>query len=227
MAASGATDNPDPEEWLKEVEAAYDRVTSYTAVMHKQQRVDGKLLPEETILLKCREKPFSLYLKWIKAPYKGSELLYVTGWNENRIRAHRGGILRLITRNLDPEDPGLLAGNLRPVTSTGIGYLLETVAINIRKAIKVGELTFSQHAEESVYGRHTQIQEVTFPKEKAKDYDGYRFVINQDVESKILVRIRIFDRDDQLTENYGYENLDLGAALGEADFDPKNPEYRF
>jgi hypothetical protein len=228
MAAhGGAIDKPDPEAWLREAEAAYDRVTTYTAVFHKQQRVAGKLLPEETILLKCRRKPFSLYMKWIAAPYKGSELLYVAGWNEDRVRAHRGGILRFITRNLDPRDPGIMVGNLRPVTSTGIGYLLENVAINIRKAIKVGDLTFSERGEETVYGRNTRIVEVTFPKERSRDYDGYRYVINQDVETKILVRIRIFDRDDQLVENYGYENLDLDAPLTDADFDPKNPEYHF
>ena len=227
MAAhGGATDKADPEEWLKEAEAAYDRVTSYTAVLHKQQRVAGKLLAEETILLKYK-KPLRLYMKWIKAPYKGSELLYVAGWNENRIRAHRGGILRFITRNIDPRDPGLMADNLRPVTSIGIGYLLETVAINIRKASKAGELTFSERGKVTVYGENTQVLEVSFPKERVKDYDGRRFVINQDVESKILVRIRIYDRDDQLVENYGYENLDLDAPLADADFDPKNPEYRF
>jgi hypothetical protein len=64
-------------------------------------------------------------MKWIESPYNGSELLYAAGWNEDRIRAHRGGILRFITRNLDPKDPGLMAGNLRPVTSTGVGYLRE------------------------------------------------------------------------------------------------------
>lgn len=227
VAHGGASAKPDPEEWLREAEAAYDRVTSYTAVFHKQQRVAGKLLPEETILLKCRRTPFSLYMKWIRTPYKGSELLYVTGWNEDRIRAHRGGILRFVTRNLDPRDPGLMAGNLRPVTSTGIGYLLETVATNIRKAIKVGELTFSERGAETVYGRNTQVLEMVFPKERTKDYDGYRYVINQDVESKILVRIRVYDRDDQLVENYGYENLDLNAPLADAAFDPKNPEYHF
>jgi outer membrane lipoprotein-sorting protein len=228
MAAHGAaTDKPGSEEWLREAEAAYDRVTTYTAVFHKQQRVAGKLLPAETILLKCRKAPFSLYMKWIEAPYKGSELLYVAGWNEDRIKAHRGGILRFVTRNLDPRDPGLMAGNLRPVTSTGIGYLLETVATNIRQAIKVGELTFSGRGEETVYGRNTQVLEVVFPKDRAKDYDGYRYVINQDVESKILLRIRLYDRDDQLVENYGYENLNLGARLTDADFDPKNPEYHF
>ena len=124
-------------------------------------------------------------------------------------------------------DPALMAGNLRPVTSTGIGYLLETVAMNIRKAIKVGDLTFSERGPETVYGRNTQVLEVVMPKERAEDYDGCRFVINQDVESKVLVRIRVYDRDDQLVENYGYENLGLNAPLADADFDPKNPEYHF
>ena len=227
VAHGGASATLDPEEWLRTAEAAYDRVTSYTAVFHKQQRVAGRLLAEETILLKCRRKPFSLYMKWIKAPYEGSELLYIAGWNEDRVRAHRGGILRFITRNLDPRDPGLMANELRPVTSTGIGYLLETVATNIRKAIKVGKLTFSERGEETVYGRNTQVLEVVFPKERVRDYDGYRFVINQDVHSKILVRIRVYDQDEQLVESYGYENLNLNAPLADADFDPKNPEYRF
>jgi len=221
-----ATDTPDPEAWLKEAEAAYDRVTSYTAIFHKQQRVAGTLRPDETIFIKYK-KPFSLYLRWIKAPYKGSELLYVEGWNGNRIRAHRGGILRFVTRNLDPRDPELMEGNLRPVTSMGIGFLVDIVAANIRKAIKVRELTFSERGEETVYGRKTQVLEVVFPRESAKDYDGCRYVINQDVESKILVRIKTYERNEQLVENYGYESLDLGATLAASDFDPKNPEYHF
>lgn len=227
MAAHGGSpDKSDPEDWLKAAEAAYGKVTSYTAVLHKQQRVAGKLLSEETILLKYK-KPFSVYMKWIRAPYKGSELLYIAGWNKNQIRAHRGGILWFITRNVDPRDPALMIGNLRPVTSMGIGYLLETVAINIRKAINAGELTFSDDRQETVYAKNTVVVEVVFPKERAKDYDGWRFVINQDIESKMLVRIRIYDGDDRLTENYGYENLDLNPALADADFDPKNLEYHF
>lgn len=226
MAAHSEATQPDPEQWLREAETAYERVTSYTAVFHKQQRVAGKLLPKETILIKYR-KPASLYMSWIRSPYKGSELLYVPGWNENRVMAHRGGILRFITRNLDPGDPGLMADNLRPVTSTGIGYLLETVAINIRMAIKAGEFTFSECGEETVYGRKTRVLEVVFPKEKQQEYGGSRFVINQDVDSNILIRIRVYDGDDRLVENYGYERLDLDARLTDADFDPKNPEYRF
>ncbi|MBZ5653605.1 MAG: DUF1571 domain-containing protein [Acidobacteriia bacterium] len=227
MAARvAASDSSSPEQWLTEAEAAYGNVTSYTAIFHKQQRVAGKLLPEETILIKYK-KPFSLYMRWVRAPYKGSELLYVEGWNGNRIRAHRGGIMRFLTRNLDPRDPALMVDNLRPVTSTGIGFLLETVAINIRKAIDASELMFSEGAEEMVYGRKTKVFDVVFPKQSAKDYDGYRFVINQDAETKLLIRIRTYDWAVQLVENYAYESLDLGARLKDADFDPKNPEYHF
>ncbi len=90
-----------------------------------------------------------------------------------------------------------------------------------------GELTFSERGEEDVYGRSTQILEVVLPRDKAKDYDGTRFVINQDLASKILLWIRVYDRDGQLVENYGYENLDLEAPLSDADFDPKKPAYHF
>jgi outer membrane lipoprotein-sorting protein len=215
----------DPEQWLEEAEAAYDEVESYTAIFHKQQRIAGELLAEENIFLKCRKRPFSLYMKWVTEPYEGSELLYAEGWNEGRIRAHRGGILSFIVRNLDPNAPGLLENDLRPVTSTGIGYLLETVARNMHKAIKAGGLKFFEIGTEITYGRDTQILEIVFPIGDEKDYDGARFVLNQDVESKILLRIRVYDRDDELVENYGYENLNLDARLTDADFDPKNPEY--
>ena len=225
-ATGGAADKPDPAKWIEQAEAAYGSVPSYTAVVHKQQRVAGKLLPQETILLKFK-KPFSLYMKWIKAPYQGSELLYVAGWNENKVRAHRGGLLRFITRNLDPRDPALMADNLRPVTDIGLGQLVKTVAVNVRTAINAGELGFSERGEETVYGRKTRILEVVFPNEYAGDHDGHRLVINQDVESKLLIRIRVYDQDNQLVENYGYEDLDLDARLADADFDPAHSDYRF
>jgi negative regulator of sigma E activity len=120
-----------------------------------------------------------------------------------------------------------MSGNLRPVTSTGIGYLLENVATNIRKAIKFSELEFSERGKETVYGRDTQILQAVFSKASARSYDGFRYVINQDVESKILVRIRVYDQDDHLVENYGYEKLDINAPLADIDFDPKNPGYHF
>lgn len=212
--------------WLEDAEAAYDKVSSYTAVFHKQQRVAGKLLPEETILLKFR-KPFSLYMNWNVAPYKGCEVLYVEGWNDNRARVHRGGLLRYITRNLAPDHAKLMSGNLRPLTDTGIGFLQQTVAWNIRKAITAGEVDLIEHGEETVYGRAAQIREFVFPQDRAKGYGAYRMIICQDLQSRILIRLRAYDWNNQLFENYGYDQIDLHAGLTGADFDPEHADYRF
>ncbi|MDA3878121.1 MAG: DUF1571 domain-containing protein, partial [Halothiobacillus sp.] len=216
-----------PVKWLAEAETAYDHVESYTALFHKQQRIEGKLLEEENIYLKARKRPFSLYMKWVTEPYEGSELLYVVGWNEGRAKAHRGGFLSFIVRNLKPNAPKLMNDNLRPVTSTGVGFLLKTVAINMRKAIKAGVLTFTDQGIENIYGRDTQVLEIDIQGEKTEDYDGARFVINQDVESKILIRLRVYNQDGLLVENYSYENLNIDARLSDTDFDPNNPKYHF
>ena len=201
MAAHGGEiAKPDPEKWLVEAEAAYDRVESYTAIFHKQQRIAGKLFGEENIFLKFRKKPYSLYMKWVTEPHKGSELLYIAGWNKGRIRAHRGGFFSFIVRNLDPNDPQLMKNNLRPVTGMGAGFLLQTVAINMRKAIKAGVLTFTDRGKEKVYGRDTQVMVIDIPYENAEDYDGAQFVINQDVESKILLRICLLYTSDAADE---------------------------
>jgi uncharacterized protein DUF1571 len=227
LAVTGSVNaDSEPENWINEAEAAYEDVTSYTAVFHKQQRVAGELLPEETILLKFK-KPSSLYMKWIKEPYAGSELIYVEGWNQNRVRAHRGGLLGFITRNLDPRDPKLMKDNLRPVTDIGIGFLIKTVAANMREAIRAKEVVFAEHGEETVYGRKTQVFEVVFLGTQVTRYAGRRMIVNRDIENKMLIRLRVYNHADQLVENYGYERLDLGARLAAVDFDPKNPDYDF
>ena len=226
MITGSAAGQTDPEKWLKAAEEAYGRVTNYTAIFHKQQHVGGTLLQEGATFIKFR-KPFSLYMRWTAGPHAGCELLYVEGWNENRAKVHTGGFLRFITRNLDPKHPRLMAGNLRPFTDTGLGYLVKTVAVNVRKGIKAGELSCLGHGEEMVYGRKTQPLEVVFPKDKAKGYDAYRLIINQDMASKILIGIRAYDWDDHLFENYGYEDLNLNAGLTDADFDPANTDYHF
>ena len=218
---------PDPQKWLGEAEAAYDKVGSYTAIFHKQQRIAGQLRDEENILLKFRKKPYSLYMKWVTEPFKGSELLYIVGWNKGRVKAHRGGLFSFIVWNLDPLDPQLMKDELRPVTSTGVGFLLQTVATNMRKAIKAGALKFTDRGKENIFGRDTQVMAIDIHCENAENCDGVQYVINQDVESKIPLRIRIYGRDGRLIEDYGYENLNLEAHLSEADFDPKNPGYDF
>lgn len=225
-AAAGRQAGTDPGIWVANLEKSYAEIESYSAIFHKQERVDGKLREEETISLKFK-MPFKVYMKWIKAPYKGREALYAEGWNKHRVRVHEGGILGLVTVNLDPNGRQAMQGNRHPITDTGLGNLVKVLRENVSKGLEAGELEFKEHGEEMVYDRKTQKIELVLPKAKTKDYYCYRAVIYVDHETALPIKVQIFDRDDLLIENYGFENLNLKAGLTDADFDPKNPAYKF
>ncbi|HUL31260.1 MAG TPA: DUF1571 domain-containing protein, partial [Thermodesulfobacteriota bacterium] len=83
------------EDWLRQAEAFLDRTESYTAVFHKQERVNGWLKTKETVSLKFKN-PFKVYMKWIEDPGRGREVLYVDGWNDNRILLREPGFMGVV-----------------------------------------------------------------------------------------------------------------------------------
>jgi outer membrane lipoprotein-sorting protein len=228
VAATAAAQEPkaEPERWVRESEAALAKVDNYTVTFHKQERVKGKLLEEETTLLKFK-KPFKVYMKWVKDPFKGRETLYIEGENDNRIKAHEGGIIGLVTVNLDPAGSMSMKGNRHPITDSGLEKLVGKIGANLRKGLKNNEFTLKDHGDEAVYGRRAEKVEAIYPKEREKGYYCHRAVLWLDFEQKVPIKIEIYDWDDKLVERYGYENLKLNAGLTDADFDPKNPEYHF
>lgn len=226
LASLFSQDRLDPEAWIKGAEEVLSKTESYTVIFHKQERVKGMIGKEETILLKFK-KPFKLYMKWIMPPYKGRELIYVKGWNNNRLKVHEGGILGVVNLNLEPTSVLGMKGNRHPITDAGIENLVRVIGRDLRRGIKAAEVESKDHGEETVYGRRTRKIEGVFPKEREKGYYCSRAVINFDTETRVPLKVMIYDWDDNLIENYGYEDLRLDAGLSEADFDPDNPEYRF
>jgi len=215
-----------PENWIRDMEEAYLEIDNYTAIFHKQERINGKLREEETIFIKFK-KPFKIYMKWIKNPYRGREALYVQGWNENRMMIYESTVMGGATVNLDPKGFIAMKGNRHPITDSGIGNLVKLVGDNLRKGIKTGELEFKERGEETLYDRKTKKVELIFSRDKARGYYCYRAITNIDVEKNLPLRVQIYDWNNILIETYGYEDLKINPGLIDADFDPKNPEYKF
>jgi outer membrane lipoprotein-sorting protein len=224
--AAGRQAGTDPGIWVVNLEKSYAEIESYSAIFHKQERVDGKLREEEMISLKFK-KPFKVYMKWIKAPHKGREALYAAGWNKNQVRVHEAGILGLVTVNLDPNGHQAMQGNRHAITDTGLGNLVKVLRENVSKGLEAGELEFKEHGKDMVYGRKSQKIELVLPKARAKYYYCHRAVIHVDLETTVPIKVQIFDGNDLLIENYGFENLNLKAGLTDADFDPGHPAYKF
>ena len=221
-----AEEKSDPEQWIGQAEAALGQVDNYTSIFHKQERVEGRLTEEETILFKFK-RPFKVYMKWIKEPYKGRELLYVDGWNKNRMMVRESGIMGIMTLNLDPRESLAMKGNRHPVTDSGLDHLMKLLGDHMRRGGKKKEVEFNKLGEEILYGRRTQRVEILSPRDKTKGYYCYRTVLNLDIETKVPVKVQFYDWGNKLIESYGYEDLRFNAGLSDADFSPQNPEYRF
>jgi len=137
---------------LNQMQSSYAQVEDYAAVFHKQERVEGKLLPEETILLKF-QKPLKVYMKWIKDPHRDREALYVEGKDDNKMIAHEGGILGFTTLPLDPGGSIAMRGNRHPITDVGFGHLIDGLGKDLQTAMAHDELEIIRIGEESFNNR--------------------------------------------------------------------------
>ena len=199
------------------MESSYARVSDYTAVFRKQERLDGKLLPEGTILLKF-QKPLKVYMKWIEDPSKGTEALYVDGSNGNKLLVHRGGILGILTLSLDPRGSLALSRNRHPITEVGFGYLIDGLQRNIKTALL---------AEESFRGRSAMVLEAKFAPRAGRTYYASRMVCHIDTELQLPIGAAFYDENDLLFEQYSYSDVKLNVGLTPLDFSRENKAYRF
>ncbi|MEX1094642.1 MAG: DUF1571 domain-containing protein [Planctomycetales bacterium] len=220
------------------------KISSYTATLYKQERVDHVLGEGQTVDMKIRHEPFSVYMKWLTGD-AGRELLYVEGQNEGDMIVHAGGWkARLVPAlNLDPHGSLAMRESRYPVTMAGL----------LAAARKMTEYRRSELREERLPVRC----EMHFA-QKFEDRACYCFVVesldskNLEIFRKTIVHIDeelclpvcirnfawpIGEEDaglqggplDEATmvEFYTYTNIGLDRRLADADFERTNTEYRF
>src|SRR5205085_620564 len=65
----------------------YDRnIQGYRCVMFKREFLDGKLRDPERVESAFREKPFSVYMRWLEGARLAERALYVRGENNGMMR---------------------------------------------------------------------------------------------------------------------------------------------
>ncbi len=207
--------------WLQQAETLIEKTESYIAIFHKQERIKDFLKTKETVFLRFK-KPFKVHMKWIDGPGKGREIFYVEGWNKNRILVREPGAWGTIILNLNPLGPLAMQGSRHPITEIGLENLIKLFGDNFRKGWASGELEYRLDKEEMLFGRKALTVEARFPKETRNGYYCYRALLSFDQEKKIPIRVQVFDFENRLFGDYGYENLILNAGLTDADFDPQN-----
>ncbi|MBI9092854.1 MAG: DUF1571 domain-containing protein [Desulfobacterium sp.] len=125
----------DPESLSRTLLEQYGTIRDYTAVMVKQERIDGKLNDIETIELKFR-KPGDIYMKWVGEPNNGQELIYRPGRNGNKIIAHAGGFWSFLTGKMAPMSNMAMKNQHHPIMAAGVGATTKIVLKDLKKGIK-------------------------------------------------------------------------------------------
>jgi hypothetical protein len=220
-------------------------VTDYTATIVKRERIKGQLGNYEYMFAKIRNRkladgkivtPLSVYLKFLKPDdIKGREVVWVEGANNNKMRAHEGGLLgrTLPSVWLDPHGALAMRGQLHPIDEIGIENLIVKLIERgeREKQYDECEVTFQKGAK--INGRPCTVLSVRHP--QPRDYFEFHLAqIFIDDEYNLPVRYAAFHwptrKDDQtgpVLEEYTYLDVKLNAGLSDADFDSNNPNYGF
>lgn len=216
---------------VEKMTESVSRVDDYTCIFTKQEYVDGKLLPEETIFLKQRKIPFSVYMKWVEEPHKGREVLFLEGKYEDKLMAHEGsGVKKLLgTLALNPEGNMAMKDSRHPVTDAGIYHIAEIIQDDFDRAMNHPEhgVRYSDVQEVSVHGRPALRVLALHPPDPGLKYYAPQVEIYIHSSSYLPVSIIVFDEKGTKIEHYTYRDYRINPGLTGRDFHVDNPAYDF
>jgi hypothetical protein len=163
LPASGTNaaeiDIPTVDQLLELAEKTLASTTDYKGMLLRQERfLDGMKRQYNAFKFK---NPFSVYLSFID-PFKGREVIFVRGWNGNKLKVHKGTFPD-VTLSLDPEGSTAMKGSHHPVTQFGFDNTLKLAAKNLRLAAKRGEGEIKVSDGGVVHGQPVWRIEARFP----------------------------------------------------------------
>ncbi|MDZ4689412.1 MAG: DUF1571 domain-containing protein [Planctomycetaceae bacterium] len=224
---------------LKQGRAFLRKTPDYTAQFTKQELVGDELLEEQTIYLKCRHQPFSVYLRWLSGD-EGREVLYVDGQHDGQMIVHAGGWkARLPALTISPDSSLAMAESRYPVTKAGIlGIIDQILSVHVEDLAK------------SSFSKCEKLDDQEFDSRKCSTFvleykdatvsPTYRkSIVLIDNEWHVPLYVRNFgwpmkgqviegDLDEAtLIEYYTFTEVQFRGQLAAADFDRANEEYRF
>lgn len=219
----------------KSIKHIRTNIKDYTCTMAKRERIDNKLGEYEYMFAKIRHEPFSVYLYFLKPEEAaGREVIYVAGANDGNLIAHEArGIKALVGAvQLKPNSALAMAGNRYPITEIGIQNLTRRLIEVGENDRKFGECDVKFIPNAKVNGRVCTCLQVTHPVPR-KNFLFNMARVYIDDEMNIPIRYEAYDWPKSegeaplLMEEYTYVNVKTNVGLTDADFDPRNPNYKF
>jgi hypothetical protein len=206
-----------------EAAAAFEKVNDYTCTLLKQERIHGKLLPEQTAQMFVSEKPlFSVLLKFTAPQHlHGQEVCYVAGKNNGQMRVKGSGLKGAVGFvSVNVNDARVMAQSRHTINEGGLGNLIHNLGKTLADepqafaGVEMANVEWKERKCVRYEIRHTDKGKSPFA----------RTVVYIDEELKLPVRVENYDapRDGEtvgeLMESYSFVNLKLNVGLGAETF---------
>ena len=211
-------------------------VNGYQMRLRRREVVSGKQRPEEIVLCKIRQEPFSVYLKWVGPEGNKREVVYVKGQFDNLIHTltAAGDILFMPGGQhfkIAPDNSLVRSKSRYPITEAGIGPLIERFGRLVAAVEKgdpsegdaqiIGRLKRPEFEHEMLAVRQT----LPPAAEKHLPRRGQRLWFFSTVESvglpaHIPVLIVTTDDTDKEVEYYCHDRFVLPLQFDDHDFNP-------
>jgi len=214
---------------LTEVLANIDQnVRDYTCTLVKQEAIEGTPGEQQHIMMKCRNQPFSVYLKFLK-PYTGREVLFVDGINNNEMTVLEAGWKRNLGKmNLDPNGMVAMRGQRHPITDVGLRNLTAKLIAGKTAEMQFGECVVTSNPNTKIDNRPTTLIQIEHPTPRQQFATHItRIFLDNELRVPICYDAYLWPeapgQTPPLDARYIYSNLKLNVGLAAQDFDANNP----
>jgi len=206
-------------------------IQDYSAMLYKQERINGELAGQEVAYIKVRHQPFGVYMYFLK-PHKGRECLYnpAPDGSKGKLVAMDCGWKRRFGKiELDPEGNMAMKGQKYPIMKLGLRDLTSELIEVASNDVQFGECEV-RTAQSKINGRPVTLIEVVHPTPR-RNFRFHKAQVFIDNELHIPVRYAAYMWPAQpgdpppLEEAYTYLNVKINNGYTDADFDKDNPDY--
>lgn len=212
---------------IQNMQEAHASLEDYVTILHEKKIVDDGESTTDKILLKFK-KPYSVYLRWLNGDHQGREVIYVEGANDGNMWVHNGSFPD-ITLCLSPELCQALSNGRYSVKEAGVGFIVDTIARDLdrNEGRPVDQVRCVDHGEAVVLGEKSRCLELISPPSEDSGFFSHRAYLCQSSRTGLLNKITLWDHQNKMVEDYGFENTMKNVGLTAKDFDPENPDYDF
>ena len=214
-----------------------DKVSDYVTTFQKMEVVRGKAF-RSTMAMKFREKPFSVYLYFVKE-HRGRQVLYATGKYNNMLLAKDTGLGAIAgTLKLKPDSPTAMAEGRYPITKIGMAHMIDAIVAQWKTERKFGNIKVTYYPNAKLNRPDKSLKPIAckvLQTENPNQGKGVEFSMTRvyiDKATNLPIRVeqygfprRAGERAPLLAE-YTYWNVRTNVGLKDVDFDRRNPRYK-